>query len=309
MGEQNATIKELAGRVPIRAYVSYRQKNPENQEAIQLLEKQCATHQIDLIYDKKELENGDSIKAFMNEISAARCVYILLTPAYFESSYTLYELIAIHKWAVLDKRFVFPIRVTEQVTAYSWTAMKQYWENNEAVRNGLADLLNLASHDHETAWQAVDNAWKEILSPCLDKLKPSLENTDKATLLNQLGESTYAAIAAAIQLEREKLHIKVKSEIAQILKSNLIALDKLAAELELTNYDVDHVATTLVTQNDAIDSIARLTQVIESQKNILKGTPQWPECHFNAERLGGWLLLNSIDNVWWFNHQLQWQLE
>lgn len=307
MGEQNATIKELAGRVPIRAYVSYRQKNPENQEAIQLLEKQCATHQIDLIYDKKELENGDSIKAFMNEISAARCVYILLTPAYFESSYTLYELIAIHKWAVLDKRFVFPIRVTEQVTAYSWTAMKQYWENNEAVRNGLADLLNLASHDHETAWQAVDNAWKEILSPCLDKLKPSLENTDKATLLNQLGESTYAAIAAAIQLEREKLHIKVKSEIAQILKSNLIALDKLAAELELTNYDVDHVATTLVTQNDAIDSIARLTQVIESQKNILKGTPQWPECHFNAERLGGWLLLNSIDNVWWFNHQLQWQ--
>ena len=89
MGEQTLNGKALVGKVPIQAYVSYRQKNPENQQAIQILEKHCAAHKIDLIYDKKELENGDSIKAFMNEIGAARCVYILVTPAYFESSYCL----------------------------------------------------------------------------------------------------------------------------------------------------------------------------------------------------------------------------
>ncbi|MBK7365458.1 MAG: hypothetical protein IPI97_10850 [Nitrosomonas sp.] len=51
MGVPNANGEELVGKVPIRAYVSYRQKNPENHQAIQILEKQCTAHQIDLIYD------------------------------------------------------------------------------------------------------------------------------------------------------------------------------------------------------------------------------------------------------------------
>ena len=149
MGEQNANVKALAGKVPILAYLSYRQKNPENTEAIQMLEKQCATCRIDLIYDKKELEEGASIKAFMNEIGAARCVYILLTPAYFESSYTLYELISIHQWAALDKRFVFPNRVTEKVSSYLWTEIECYWQADETIRNELARLLGFAANEHE----------------------------------------------------------------------------------------------------------------------------------------------------------------
>lgn len=307
MGEQTVNGKALVGKVPIQAYVSYRQKNPENQQAIQILEKHCAAHKIDLIYDKKELENGDSIKAFMNEIGAARCVYILVTPAYFESSYTLFELITIHKAAELNQRFIFPIRVTENVSAYSWTAMKQYWETKEAIRNELARLLGLAANDHETAWQCVEAAWEAILTPFLDGINPSLENADKEAKLLGLSEATYERIATAIQQETEKLRTKVKSEIIQILKSNLIPLDKLAAELTLSNHDLDTIATSLVEHNDVIDSIVSLTRVVESQKAILTATPQWNECHFNAERLGGWLLLNSVDSVWWFNHQLKWQ--
>lgn len=307
MGEQTLNGKALVGKVPIQAYLSYRQKNPENQQAIQILEKHSAAHKIDLIYDKKELESGDSIKAFMNEIGAARCVYILVTPAYFESSYTLFELITIHKSAELDQRFIFPIRVTENVSAYSWTAMKQYWEAHEAIRNELARLLGLPANDHETAWQCVEAAWEAILSPFLDGLPPSLENADKEAKLLELSEATYEGIATAIQQETEKLCAKVKSEIIQTLKSNLIPLDKLAAELTLSNQDLDAIATSLVEHNDAIDSIVSLTRVVESQKSILTATPQWNECHFNAERLGGWLLLNSVDSVWWFNHQLKWQ--
>lgn len=305
MGEQNANIKALAGKVPIRAYLSYRQKNPENQQAIQILEKQCAEHQIDLVYDKETLKEGDSIKAFMYEIGAARCIYILLTPAYFESSYTLYELISIHQWAALDKRFVFPIRVTEKVSSYLWTEVERYWQADETIRNELARLLGFAANEHDRAWQKVENAWNDILAPFLDELHVSLETGDKEKLLQGIGEVTFDSVAAVIQQERETLHTKVKFEIMRILKSNLIPLDKLSAELGLGSQDAESIVESLVVQNDAIDSIARLTQVTESQKAILKGTAQWNECHFSAERVGGWLLLNSVDEVWWFNHQLK----
>ena len=122
-----------------------------------------------LVYDKLEIKPGESIKAFMDELASARCIFIFLTPDYFESAYTLYELVTIDQWADLDRRFIHPIRVTENMNAYQWTNAKKYWAENEAIRDELARLLNT---DHEAAWQQIEAVWKNIISPYLDKLHP-----------------------------------------------------------------------------------------------------------------------------------------
>lgn len=305
MSEHNNSIGESANQIPITAYLSYRQRNPHNATALELLEKHCSDQHIKLVYDKQEIKPGESIKAFMDELASARCIFIFLQPDYFESAYTLYELVTIDQWADLDRRFIHPIRVTENMNAYQWTNAKKYWEENETIRDELARLLNT---DPEAAWQQIETVWKNVISPYLDKLHPSLEHGDKDKILGDYLIANWAAIQSAVAEEKELLHSTIKREVTEILKTNFVALDKLAREISLApGVTANDIAQHWVDESELENAIAVLTRVIQDKREKLKfsNPEQWGECHSQAIQIGGWLLINSVDPNWWFNHQLK----
>lgn len=307
MNEQNNPTCESANRIPITAYLSYRQDNPHNATALELLEKHCADQGIKLIYDKEAIRLGESIKKFMDELASAQCIFIFLTPNYFESSYTLYEFVTIAQWADLDQRFIFPICVTNDLTNYQTTASREYWDQTKKIRDELARLLNTT--DHENAWKQVETAWSKIVSPYLDKLNVSLDSVDRENqrkIVEKLVEAAKSEFMAAIQEETKKLQSKIKFEITSILKKNLIPLDQLAKEIMPVNATAEAIAEKLITQISDKNAIAIITKAItEKRKSKAFNQQQWEECHYHATQIGGWLLINSVDPFWWFNHQLK----
>ena len=303
---QSHNASESIPSVQVKAYLSYRQKNPHNSSALELLKQHCSAQSIDLIYDQEALYSGDSIKRFMDELGSARCVFIFLTPDYFESAYTLYELVTIEQWADLDRRFIHPIRITDDMNAYQWTKLQAHWRDNETTRNALADLLGTI--DHESAWQQIEKAWKNIVEPYLDKIHVSLQQSDPNTAIAEFVASEWVSIQLAIVKEQASLHKRITQEITEILKTNFVSLDKLAREMGLSpGITAEDFGKYLGDSGEIIKAIAVITRVLrESRKKIgASNSEQWEECHTQATQICGWLLLNSVDRIWWFNHQLR----
>lgn len=307
---QSHNASESNSAVRIKTYLSYRQKNPQNLSALEFLKQHCSAQSIDLIYDQEALYAGQSIKRFMDELGSARCVFIFLTPDYFESAYTLYELVTIDQWADMDVRFVFPMRISNDVTAYSRTAIQTFWEKveNKAIRDELANLLETS---HGAAWSKVVDAWDNIIKPYLGIRNDSLEFIKAENQSKFVEEFVLAAkseFMSAIQEENKKLQSKIIFEIADILKKNLIPLDLLAKEIMPVSVTAEAIAQKMITQVADRNAIAVLTNAIREQKKSKNfNEQQWEACHNLASQIGGWLLINSIDPFWWFNHQLKMQ--
>ncbi|OAI14089.1 MULTISPECIES: toll/interleukin-1 receptor domain-containing protein [Methylomonas] len=126
---------------PIHAYLSYRCKLQRDIDARNKLKAICEMQGIKLVYDEDETKEGDSLIEFMDDLTSARFVFLFLSPEYFQSAYTLYELVNINEWAEIEQRFILPIRISPAMTTYQWTAAKTYFENNDAIRNEFKRLL------------------------------------------------------------------------------------------------------------------------------------------------------------------------
>jgi hypothetical protein len=303
MNEQNNPTSESANQIPITAYLSYRQRNPQNANALELLDKHCSDQAIQLIYDKEAIHPGESIKKFMDELASARCIFIFLTPDYFESSYTLYELVTIAHWADFDQRFIFPIRVTSDLTAYQVTATRNYWDQTERIRDELARLLGT---DHENAWKQVETAWNKIVSSYLDKHNDSLESGDQNAILEKKVNEVFKSIEFVIDEEHELLHQKIKSEVTAILNSGFLSLNRLAREMGFeTGVTAEKIVHLWLQKETVEDAIIELTRVVQEKLDEISNLEKKKECHYQAVQIGGWLLINSVDRNWWFNHQLR----
>ena len=86
---------QLEENFPIHAYLSYRCKESRDIEARDRLKALCSEKNITLRYDENCTEDGDSLIEFMEDLTSARCVFLFLSPEYFQSAYTLFELIKI----------------------------------------------------------------------------------------------------------------------------------------------------------------------------------------------------------------------
>lgn len=304
MTEQNNSTSKSANQIPITAYLSYRQRNPQNANALELLDKHCSDQAIQLIYDKEAIHPGESIKKFMDELASARCIFIFFTPDYFESSYTLYELVTIAQWADLDQRFIFPIRITNDLTAYQATATRNYWDQTERVRDELARLLNTT--DHEEAWKQVETAWHKIVSPYLDKLNDSLELGDQNEIFQNKVNEVFKAIETVVAEEHELLNQTIRTEVTAILNTGFISLNRLAREMGLEAGVTAEKIVHLWLQRETVeDAIIELTRVVQDKLDEISSLEQKKDCHYQAVQIGGWLLINSVDRNWWFNHKLK----
>lgn len=309
MGEQNATIKELTDKVPIQAYISYRHCE-ETKQARDLLKKHCADHHIELIYDEKQLNIGDSITAFMDEIASAQCIFIFLTETYFDSEFTLYELIKINECRrdrKTNKPFIVPIKISG-IHNFSASNANGHWlrDENQECRDKLTAKLGSQVKSHDQTWDRIAEAFPEMLNPFLDKIYPSVE--DDASVLETRVNDVYAEIAAVIQKSKDKLIQDIKAKITQILNNRKpIFLNQLSSDLGFTSSDNETIARYLAEHEDVKGSINALTNVLKEQREVLfrSDSSKWFENHSIAEQLCGWLLIKTIDPVWWFNHQFK----
>ena len=310
MGEQTVNGKALVGKVPIQAYLSYRHSD-DTKAARDLLKVHCANHNIQLIYDEEQLKIGESITAFMDEIAAAQCIFIFLTPSYFESAYTLYELIKINQCREEHKSFVVPIKVSEAMHKISVSDVKiHHWDGDDDNRRKCRDdltekLCSPPSHSDQT-WQEIETAFQRVLNPFLDKIEFSLEGADNDVVLENHVMEVYTEIVKEIYKTRNKLNQDIKTKITLILRNRKpFFLDRLGEKLGIDNTAVDEIAQYLVEQEDVKNIIKKLTAVLKDQKAILGkvNLEKWYESHAIAEQLCGWLLIKTIDHMWWFNHK------
>lgn len=86
--------------------------------------------------DKSEIEYRGSIQQFMQRIGAGKCVIVILTKAYLESKYCMYELTQIAKHSEFAKR-VYPIVMldAEIFDAMGRLRYVKYWEGKRAELN------------------------------------------------------------------------------------------------------------------------------------------------------------------------------
>ena len=294
---------------PINAYLSYRCKNDRDVKARDELEKLCDDYNITLVYDQKVTEEGDSLIEFMDDLSAARCVFIFLSPEYFQSAYTLFELICMHERADLDERFILPVRLSEAMVTYQWTATKNYFVENEHVRNELTRLLNVCGINHDNLWERIDDAWNASIFPYLDTLSVSMEKDEDGKKLNEFVQETHKKINADIHDSKKILSNTITKEVTSILNKKTIDLGKLRNELKMTPHSNElSISEKLVELTPVNDGIIFLYRVVEAQKKQLRvKSKKWTEVFFDAEQLIGWLLLSTVNPIWWFHNKINLQ--
>jgi internalin A len=105
--------------------------------------------------DKREIGYRDSIQQFMRRIGAGKCVIVILTKAYLESQYCMYELTEIASHAEFARR-VYPVVLPDAGIFDAMTRLRyvKYWEGKRA---------------------ALDAAMKEISQEHLESIREELD--------------------------------------------------------------------------------------------------------------------------------------
>src|SRR5918992_1823593 len=78
-------------------YVSYSWKVEEQNLMVERLEQACRNRGIELKRDRNEIDYGDSIRAYMDKLAVGGGIILVLSDAYFKSSYCMYELREIYR--------------------------------------------------------------------------------------------------------------------------------------------------------------------------------------------------------------------
>jgi hypothetical protein len=298
---------------PIHAYLSYRCKLERDIQARDKLKAICAEPDkgIRLVYDQTGTEEGDSLIKFMDDLTAARCIFVFLSPEYFQSAYTMYELVSMHEKADLDNRFILPLRACDSIVDKCRATAKDYWYSTNAESNAdrykLADLLK-CRNDADELWLRINSAWETLVKPYLDELHTSLDSGNADNVLRGLVLLSRQKIDSQIQESTGHLHDKVSFEIERILKgqhgsviqqfAELLKLDSAASPGNISGYLVRH--NTVVQGLDALFKIST-----QQAKQLVSRQDDWQQYLYDVEQLCGWLLINTIDPYWWFQTEVK----
>jgi hypothetical protein len=297
---------QLGENFPIHAYLSYRCNNPRDIAARHKLKNLCKEQNIALRYDESETEQGDSLIHFMEDLTAARCIFLFLSPDYFQSAYTLFELVSINERADLGQRFILPLRLTESMVTYQWTAAKNYFNDNPAVRNELARLLKVENDNHDAIWLRINEAWETIIFKYLDRLNVSLEHPEAEGKLIDLLKESSQQVKAVIFEAKQNLHETISKNILKILKNKHIPRDQLAEVLQLDSAasieDITESGILAKSVSTVLDMLYKLST--QRKKQLCASSDAWDEYLYDVEQLCGWLLLKTVDPIWWFQNQL-----
>lgn len=297
-----------------KAFLSYRHNlQPEIAGKDALIAAIDAQQKLELVYDKSVTELGDSVTAFMEELISARCIYLFISKDYFESAYTLFELITISEHEEADKKVILPVCLSEEmINIYDYTSVKVFWDKNRATRDALGLLLSGSGRsrqlipDHDAMWERIYKAWLTIVNPYLHELKKQQEPSDPNSLICQSVDKSSRLIVEAIR-NTEANDVKIiRAGIAKLIEKQPLLKAKLVEQLEKPeDIDTTCLAEALLMMPGE-DSIPELTTAATRLKALLgKSSLEWRELFFDIQQISGCLLLKTIDSVWWFEHELE----
>ena len=123
----------------ISIYLSYAWNDAATEDIIRKLEPACENARIELIRDINEMDYGESISAFMDQLGEARGIVVIVSRKYLQSYNCFYELLAIYNNQQFRQR-VFPI-VLEDAGIFDDATRLEYISYWERQTNKLEQLL------------------------------------------------------------------------------------------------------------------------------------------------------------------------
>ena len=111
-------------------YVSYAWEVEEQNNIVDKLEQACEDRGLTLLRDKNELDYKGSIRKYMDKLAVGDVIILVLSEAYFKSSYCMYELCSAHQRKIFRKS-IFPIVVhgTPLHKPVDRVKYLKYWED------------------------------------------------------------------------------------------------------------------------------------------------------------------------------------
>lgn len=302
-----------------KAFLSYRHNlPPEIAGKAALIDAVDKQQKLELVYDKSVTEVGDSVTAFMEELIAARCVFLFISEDYFKSAYTLFELIAINEHPEVKAKIILPVCLSEQMLGvYDYSDIKSHWESHQETRDVLATLLQTSgisdgkTRNDDASWHLINKAWKEIVFGYLNTLRDNNATYSVNALIDQVVSKAGDESKIAIDGIRAHHRSLVLEEISFIFDAAPVIKDTLTkssrtlrrlGSLENSEFAKHFLSDTGVASRSLGDLTSASKQIRDS---VGKNSTEWRDLFQDIQQLCGCLLLNTIDPVWWFNNELE----
>ncbi|MGF1548568.1 MAG: toll/interleukin-1 receptor domain-containing protein, partial [Thiotrichales bacterium] len=300
----------------ITVYLSYRRLKVEKTERDALFDA-CRENGINLVFDEIGTKDGDSIVEFMRHVTEARFVIAFLTPDYFFTPYTLFELLRVAEDTNAKARIQFAtVRAGAGIDNLFKSEFKESWYAGSPTAEirqtqlRLAELLQCeipngrGTHEvmkpiYDEIGERIERAWDGLVAPALQNL--SSPPTDDDSLRSHFDgvvaklRETAEQVASDYQTELEKT---VTEGLSSLLSETTVLAKALIAKLWMASTtDSEALAMRLVGEG-AYDSISALGDVFERLEHRgfhRRGGDAWLDLCYSAKQICGWLLLLSVD--------------
>ncbi len=309
----------------IRAYLSYRRNEVDNSER-DALTQAFKNNGIELLYDEAEAVEGDDFADFMNhDVIGARFFVACLSPEYFTTAYTLHEFIEVSKSDMALPRISFvPVRMTESMVEKYITQIRASILDDDSVEM-QAEIELLAKYqgiewstDEEQAIRAqicsaVEAGWEDLVAPNLRIIHQSFENIESTVeALGQYYDDVANRVVQQYEIELQQLEQEAQTKIRQNLIVHIDSSPELKRQLrhELgvseQNDDKESggIAKKLLEHDTATEAVRVIVRALEElgQGGVAFDSEEGSSALAAAKRICGWLVLRSINPVWWVHN-------
>jgi hypothetical protein len=300
----------MAERPIDSVYVSYSWGAEEETRLVDKLEEACRKRGIELKRDKKQIDYGDSIRAYMDELGGGHHVILVLSDAYFKSEYCMYELKAIYDKKDFRKR-VYPVvlKGTRFHKARERVPYLRYWETEiTALKEELATVdrtYTSKSNEDLDAYADFRRLMDELQAILADMNSLTADvhvNTDFEALLNRLippaAEPPPVSRPKRNRVPDSRFQSKIRDEIRRVLAKSKPLSDALQAEVpKLGESASKDIAESLCACefDDAVDHLLRpATEASLSSLDFQR--PEFTDTWEVAKTVLCWLSLLAVSD-------------
>ena len=289
-------------------YVSYNWPAEVDSHIVEKLKAAWQARGIDLVklkIDKQAINYGDSVRAFMDELTQADSVIMVLSEAYFKSPNCMYELRGLSEHQDFRKRVsLIVLRGTPLYDPLAWVKYRKYWE--EKVKELDEALKTIGGTDAEDIYKRLNeyDSYRRLLAGQLAML------ADMNALTQDIHVDTdFEALLTRIQPkpaeqgDKPRWPRKPDAEFQQLIKDNI---RDILAQCGTLQAAVQSHSQTVFGAGDPLESLCQaepttaITKVLRpATKQCLRSHPaQSDDTWAAAKSILGWLSLFSVSPEW-----------
>ena len=289
-------------------YVSYNWSAEVDSQIVEKLKAAWQTRGIDLVklrIDQQAINYGDSVRAFMNELTQADSVIMVLSEAYFKSPNCMYELRGLSEHQDFRKRVsLIVLRGTPLYDPLAWVKYRKYWE--EKVKELDEALKTIGGTDAEDIYKRLNeyDSYRRLLAGQLAKL------ADMNALTQDIHVDTdFEALLNRIQPKppeqdgKPRWHRKPDAEFRQLIKDKIREILNDCGTLQAA---VQAYSQTVFGAGDPLERLCQAEPTTAINEVLRPATKQCLRSHpaqsdgtwAAAKSILGWLSLFSVSAEW-----------